>query len=96
MLDNSSSSQPDHSTAFSFSCALLALQAGLTSILVYVLRTVGLLDPVSAQTGFRISEEILCILGCLGTATSAKVSLFATLGPRHLTTLVSMIVLGLR
>ncbi len=35
---------------------------------------VGLLDPVSAQTGIRVSEEILMILGNLAAVPLARAS----------------------
>ena len=38
------------------------LQAGLLPILMKALAATGLLDPVSAESGVRVSEDILLIL----------------------------------
>ena len=40
-------------------------QAGLTPVLAEALLDGGLLDPVSGETGFRVSEELMLILAKL-------------------------------
>jgi len=47
----------------------VAVQFGLVPVLERTLRTVGLLDPVSARTGIRVSEEVLIILAVLKAIT---------------------------
>ena len=62
--------------------ALLASQAGLTPVLTEALLAVGLLDPVSPETGIRVSEEILMMLGNLTAVPSARASPAAFLALR--------------
>ncbi len=50
------------------------MQAGLTPILAKALTAMGLLDPVSVQTGRRVSEDILMIIADLATIPSARAS----------------------
>ena len=50
-----------------------AVQAGLAPVLVEVLLIRGLLDPVSARTGFRVSEECVLILANLYGHPAARV-----------------------
>ena len=57
------------------------MQAGLTPVLTEALLAVGLLDPVSPQTGIRISEEILMILGNLAAVPLARASICCTSSP---------------
>lgn len=50
------------------------MQYPIVPALVETLLEVGLLDPMSAQTGVRVSEEILVILGNLAEVPAARVS----------------------
>ena len=53
---------------------MLRVQVEIVPILAEALFAVGLLDPVSAQTGTRVSEEILEILANLAAVPSARAS----------------------
>ncbi len=60
--------------------APLVVQAGLVPVLEGALKAVGLLDPVSAETGYRVSEEVVFIRAFLGSVVSTKASYPATSG----------------
>ena len=64
----------------------VALQAGLVPVFAKALAATGLLDPTSAQTGLRVSEEILLILATLSKIPSARASTSSLLQSSRLIT----------
>ena len=53
----------------------------MAPFLAQTLLEVGLLDPVSAATGCRLSEDMLLILGSLASVPAARVSCSVTQPP---------------
>lgn len=57
------------------------MQAEFVNLLAEELSHEGLLDPVSAQTGFRVSEEIMLILAKLAELPWVQACFCAVLTP---------------
>ena len=72
---------PKIKPAFDAWHAPLLVQAGLVPVLETALKAVGLLDPISAETGFRVSEEVVFIRPFLGSVMPTKASYLAPPAP---------------